>query len=520
MIIQEEKIEIIDDVKTKKANIPNSSPHTELANISKTTSQIRPILLYIGLFFVAVITILAIIFSIFTIYNITQNDTITNGVYIYGINVSKLSKEEAKEKISKQFKALTNKDLILISDGFETFINPSEIDLSYDIDSAINYAFNIGKTGNILTNNYTIFDTMLNPKNITPKYKINEKKLQKILNNISKDLPNLVVDSSYYVEGSNLIITKGAKGYIVDSEKSLATIKQYLDNISFVNSKIPLSLSPRIPNPININKIYEEIHKDAKNAYYTTKPYAVYPSETGIDFKISKKKAQQLVDKAKDECKIPLKTVYPKITTNMLGRKAFPDLLATFSTNYYANANRTTNLKIAARKINGTVIMPGEIFSYNKVVGERTISEGYKNAAIYANGQVVDGLAGGICQISTTLFNSALLANLKMVELYNHQFVPSYAGPGRDATVVYGSKDFKFKNTRNYAIKIECSVSGGVVKFNLYGLKEKNEYDVKINAIITSQTSSYIKSQTYRKLYKNGKRVKNEYIYSCTYKRH
>ena len=137
---------------------------------------------------------------------------------------------------------------------------------------------------------------------------------------------------------------------------------------------------------------------------------------------------------------------------------------------------RTTNLKLAAGKIDGTVLLPGEVFSYNNVVGERTISAGYKDAAIYLNGQVVDGLGGGICQISTTLFNAVLFSNLEIVELYNHQFVPSYATAGRDATVVYGLTDFKFKNTRTYAIKIKAGVSNGIATISIYGIKEENEY--------------------------------------------
>ena len=230
--------------------------------------------------------------------------------------------------------------------------------------------------------------------------------------------------------------------------------------------------------------------------------------------------AKQKLAKSDKECSIPLKTVYPKVTTNMIGRKAFPDLLGQFSTNYVNNPARTTNLKLAANKINGTVLLPGETFSYNKVVGARTIAAGYKNAAIYQNGEVVDGLGGGICQISTTLFNAALFANLNIVELHNHQFVPSYVGAGRDATVVYGAKDFKFKHSRKHAIKIECSVSGGVAKFKIYGVKEDTEYDVKVNASIISSTASYIKSSTYRTLYLKGKKVSSERIYTCTYKKH
>ncbi len=152
--------------------------------------------------------------------------------------------------------------------------------------------------------------------------------------------------------------------------------------------------------------------------------------------------------------------------------------------------------------------------------GERTISAGYKEADIYENGQVVKGLGGGICQISTTLFNAALFANLEIIELYNHQFVPSYVNAGRDATVVYGVKDFKFKNSRNYAIKLTCSVQNGTATFNIWGYKEDVEYDVDVYANVTSKTSSYIKSSTFRTLKLNGEIIDRQNIMKATYKVH
>ena len=120
--------------------------------------------------------------------------------------------------------------------------------------------------------------------------------------------------------------------------------------------------------------------------------------------------------------------------------------------------------------------MPGETFSYNKVVGERTIAAGYQEAPIYVSGKVVDGLGGGICQITTTLYNAVLYANLDIVERSNHQFVPSYAGPSRDATVVYGAIDFKFKNNRDYPIKIEASYAGGKLACKIIGTDVDGSY--------------------------------------------
>ena len=161
-------------------------------------------------------------------------------------------------------------------------------------------------------------------------------------------------------------------------------------------------------------------------------------------------------------------------------------MISEFSTKYDAsNINRSKNLAIAAGKIDGLVLMPGDEFSFNQVVGKRTIEEGYKDAKIYQNGQVVDGLAGGICQISSTLYNAAVKANLEITERRNHSFTTSYIRAGQDATVVYGVADLKFKNTRTYPIKISASVNSGIAEFKINGIKEEVEYDISLVPVTT-----------------------------------
>lgn len=143
--------------------------------------------------------------------------------------------------------------------------------------------------------------------------------------------------------------------------------------------------------------------------------------------------------------------------------------------------------------------MPGDVFSYNKVVGKRTVEEGYKDAKIYADGGVVDGLAGGICQISSTLYNAVLLANLEIVERRNHSYTTSYVAAGKDATVVYGAIDFQFKNSRSYPIKIEASVKNGIAEFKIHGMQEENEYEIKIIPVTTGSipfTTAYVQDPT------------------------
>ncbi len=512
MILQEEKVEIVEDAKSKETATKN-----ELLNQNNS----KPIYVYIIAFIGALLLILIIIFAIFTFYNLSKSTVIANGVSIYGIDVSGLNKKEALQKISGTFEKIKNTDIKLNYEDFEAAINPSEINLNFDTNSAVNYAFSIGKNGNIFSDDYDVFNAMINGVEIIPSYSLNEDSLKDFLNIISKSLPNAVKESSYYIEGSKLIITKGSDGYVINILKTESDLKSKIKNLSYLSEPVNLTLSPGKPSDVDLDKIYSEVHKNAKDAYFTKNPYAVYPSENGVDFKISIEEAKQGLSNAEKEYTIPLKTVYPKVTTNMLGKEAFPHLLGEYTTTYNSSkTNRTTNLKLAAKKINGTVLLPGETFSYNKVVGERTIAAGFKDAGVYVNGELVDGLGGGICQVSSTIFNAVLFANLKIEEVHYHPYVSSYVPIGRDATVAYGLKDFQFSNSRKYAIKIECTVSGGVAKCKIYGFKENPEYDVKINVVTTSKTSTYTKTTTYRNLYLNDKKVSSERIYSCTYKKH
>lgn len=330
-----------------------------------------------------------------------------------------------------------------------------------------------------------------------------------------------LLGSSYYVEGQKLIITAGKEGNVVDVPASIEVIKNAISNLETINEPIELVVKPESPEEIDIEEIYNEVHKEAKDAYYTKDPFKVIPSENGMDFKISLEEAKELVsNKDASEYVIPLKVIWPKVTTNMIGSEAFPDRLSTFSTNYAAsNINRSTNLMLAGKKINGYVLMPGETFSYNRVVGERTIAAGYKEAHIFVNGQTVDGLGGGICQITSTLYNAVLLANLEIVQRTNHQLLAGYVPASRDATVVYGAIDFQFKNNRDYPIKIACSVSGGVATCQIYGLKEDDDYQVEISSYQTGTTSTAIYSEAYRILKRNGVVVKRELLSKDVYKK-
>lgn len=522
-IIATKEIENDEQNNPSTTNEPNkkqtSYTPNEFHTISppKTTLSTLGILGIIG---IILIIIVAICFSIFTIFNNT-NENIVSGISIKGIDVSGLSKIQAKEKLESYIQENLPENILLKHNDFETSIPLSSIEVNFDIDGAIDQALQIGKSGNMLQNSFEALKTMLYPIDIEPTFSMNEQLLIDALNDISTKLPDTVIESSYYIENNNLILTSGKEGNVVNINQMVSYIKNGIMNLTLKNRTLDIATSIKQPSKINIEKIYEEVHKEAKDAYYTQNPFSVYPSENGMDFAISLEEATQMLEEEKEEYTIPLKILYPKVTTNMIGTEAFPDLLSSFSTNYNArDTDRTTNLKLAANKINGTVLMPGETFSYNQVVGARTIAAGYKEAPIYVQGQVVDGLGGGICQITSTLYNAVLYANLEIVERSNHQFVPSYVTASRDATVVYGSIDFKFKNNRNYPIKLICSVANGVASFQIFGLKTDNEYEVVISSYETGRTSNAIYSEAYKILKQNGQVVDKQLLSRDVYKRH
>lgn len=461
-----------------------------------------------------------IIFGTFSFINLTSTK-IAKGVYIKGIDVSGLTKEDATKKISSYVSSSIPEEIKLKHNDFETSLSTSQLSIYFNTEEAVNMAYNIGKNGNIFQKNTEILNTLFSKVNIDPGFSIDEEQLKKDLQDISSKLPDKVIESSCYIDDNRLIITKGQAGKSIKVEDSANYITKEINNLNVQNNPLELITEDAYPNQIDLDTVYNEVHKDPVNAYYSQNPYVVHPSENGMDFAISLDDAKNLLQEEKDEYVIPLKVLYPSVTTNMIGTEAFPDLLSEFSTKYAAsNKNRTTNLILASKKINGTVLMPGETFSYNKVVGARTIAAGYKEAPIYVSGRVEYGIGGGICQITTTLYNAVLYANLDIVERSNHQFVPSYAGPSRDATVVYGAIDFKFKNNRDYPIKITCSVSGGIANFKIWGLKSDNDYEVQITSRTTGKTATAIYSEAYKTLKKNGVVVSTTLLSKDTYKRH
>lgn len=231
------------------------------------------------------------------------------------------------------------------------------------------------------------------------------------------------------------------------------------------------------------------------------------------------------------EVTLPITEASKQIPDDQLAQ--ISDVMAEFSTRFpTSQVSRCSNLKLAASKLNGTIIMPGETFSFNGTVGQRTLKAGFKLAGVYSNGRHDTGIGGGICQVSTTLYNAVLFSNLKVVERTNHSMPVAYVPVGRDATVDWGTKDFRFENTTGAPIAISSEYQPGKLTFRILGKKDPT-LEVKIvseghrswgrgvkyvhdgslapgKTKVVEKGSSGHAVQTYRLVYKNGALVERQ----------
>lgn len=472
----------------------------------------------IALVIIVLLLIVGIFCTGFALLNLNSTKVLS-GISVRNIDIGGLTKEEAIDLINKSVEYEKTREVQLTANGEMNTMTLEQIEIEYLVEDAVNKAYSIGRDGNVFQNNFAILKSMNSKQNIDLEIKYNEQLLDDFMKSINSKLPDAMIDNTYSIEDDELVITRGTAGLVLDIEKNKENIIQLAKQGTLTNVELETKHS-ECPE-IDIDKIYEEVYTEPQDAYYTTNPFQIYPHKNGINFNVAEAK-ETIAKEEKDEYIIKLEITPPEVLTNQIGTEAFPDLLSSFSTRYDStNVSRATNLSLAASKINGTVVMPGEVFSYNKTVGKRTVEEGYKEAAGFSGGRVVQMLGGGICQVSSTLYDAVVYANLGIVERHNHMFQVAYVDTGKDATVVYGSLDFKFENTRNYPIMLQATAKSGLLQIRVYGIKEEIEYDIEIVTKVLSYTPYKVIYETDSSLASGQEKVVQSGIQGCksiTYK--
>lgn len=254
------------------------------------------------------------------------------------------------------------------------------------------------------------------------------------------------------------------------------------------NIRVARETGYRIPVRIRYNETklssmleqwQESIDKPSRNATLSIATGGIVPQELGRKLEIEAAKplvVQALKSHDSVSLPLPVKSLEPEITVADISQSGIRELLASHTTRFdVKEANRTANIRLAARKINGHIVYPGRTFSFNETVGPREKSQGFKEALEIVDGEFVPGIGGGVCQVSSTLYNAVLMANMGIAERYNHSKPLGYVALGRDATVVYGALDFKFVNTSNSPVMIMAEVEGDSLVIGLFGQNHPQE---------------------------------------------
>lgn len=224
-----------------------------------------------------------------------------------------------------------------------------------------------------------------------------------------------------------------------------------------------------------VDKISEDINIESKDAvfYFNQGNISITEEQIGrkVDEELLKEKIKNNIYKLED-IEIPVEKVNPKITKAELSK--INGIIGQYSTSFKTSSKeRKENIRISAKALDGKLLMPGEIFSFNETTGPRSKQNGYKEATVIVNGEFTPGLGGGVCQVSTALYNAILLSNLEIIERHPHSLPVKYASYGQDAAVAYGVLDFKFKNNFDFPVYIHTKSTDDNLNIYIYGDKNR-----------------------------------------------
>ncbi|MFR1189311.1 MAG: VanW family protein [Oscillospiraceae bacterium] len=397
-------------------------------------------------------------------------------------------------------------------------VTATEIGFDATPDAAAETAYAYGRSGNAFSNFFTWLrcafkghdvaaDNLADMDEDALRTRI-EREAAEI--NVSLSAGSIEIDEAH----STIRVVKGASMITLDPA---AVADRMLSDIragKFGTSAYPVDMSG--DDKMTLQELHDAVCGDPVNAGYDPETQSATESKVGIEFDVAA--AQPLWDAAStgDTVTIPATLTQPEMTQEQLQKHLLADKLATKTTSLSgSSSNRITNVRLAAEKINGVILQPGQTFSYNDVVGQRTKANGFKEAGAYSGGQVVQEVGGGICQVSSTLYYCAMVSNLKINTRTCHYFPVSYIEPGMDATVSWGGPEFKFTNNRDYPIEIKAYVQNGSVTVEIWGT------DVDGSYVKMSYTAEGLRATTYRTVYdKDGNQISHTVEASSTYHSH
>lgn len=403
-----------------------------------------------------------------------SSNTISSNIYIEGINIGGLTKDEAINKLKAELDSKLNSSYLELNSDDKTWVlKYSQIGASYNYEEAVNKAYIIRRTDRIFDRVSQLIFPHTAKDVITMPVVYDQNSIVGLIDRIAIESDKAALDASVKYSPNGFTYTEDSEGKTLDKASALSLIINKIDSLESGKLELPF---------------------------------------VSVDAEIRKSDLMQV-----------------------------EDVLGQFETKFNAkDVDRVSNLSLATKSMTNVLIMPGEVFSLNQTVGPRLEKYGFKLAKVIVNNQLVQGIGGGICQVSSTLYNAVLLSNLKIIERRNHSLPSTYVGLGRDATISGDAIDFKFLNNTSYPILIYGQLKGDTLKYIIFGKNDFPNRSVKIVTEVISKTEPTISIiedpalsagtvieektaypafvvKSYRKVLENGKEVYTEPLFTDKY---
>ena len=403
-------------------------------------------------------------------------DTIYPNVFVAGINVGGMTSEEAVAAVADAVAASYSSATLDVQLPDRTLsFTPDQTNVALDADEAIAEAMAYGRSGNPFSAVLNYFSCRSNERYID---------LQTVLNLDTDYIRNRIDELAQEVEttlspskvdvneaAGTITVQVGYPDRQLDTEGLYEAVYNAFMNSDFTTLTWDYQETPC--ELVDLTPYYEQYCTEVQNAEYDEETHTISEEVPGYGFDLEAAQQQLATAEPGSTVVIQMEDIEPEVTKLDLSSEMFGTALHKVSTKYAVNSNRTNNLDLACKAINGTILNPGEIFSFNDVVGERTAAKGYLPATVFVTGGASESeLGGGVCQVTSSIYYCSLFLNLEQVHREPHMYVVDYVDLGMDATVYWGSIDYQFKNTLDYPIKIQANIDGGAVNITFWGAEE------------------------------------------------
>ncbi len=391
-------------------------------------------------------------------------DTVYPGVSVNGVELSNLSYSEAEKVLRELEEGAYAGFSVSVSMPMDTTltVTAEQVGLQLHIQEALDAAWNYGRDGRwyerllcFIRHRYLGAWAELDAQT---GRSLDDGALRALVHESVADLNSKLVRSGYRIGKYSINVLKGAYAMQVDEEKIVEVLRAAVLDADPTPIKYEQSLTT--DEGVDLEALHTELYRESVSSVYDPLTGRAAPSQKGLDFDLEEAKRLWAAASYGEVVAIPLLSTEPELTQEELNALLFRDVLGEKTTSLAgSSANRINNVAKACEMLSAVTLLPGETFDYNACLGERTAENGWYLAGAYADGQVVEEYGGGICQVSSTLFVSCLLADVKINTRSCHHFPVGYLPAGQDATVSWGGPEYRFTNDTAYPLRINAFVS-------------------------------------------------------------